>query len=157
MSTQGRLHISILGPPHFTVDDQPLVISRVQNRALLYRLATQSEPVTRDHLAFLFWPDVADAKARRNLTQLISHVRHSIPDPDLLLTTKEHVQLDLSRVHSDAIEFERLCALNDVASLRQAVNIYRDALLCSAVSPCPTTQNTNRGSVANAIALKYAF
>lgn len=129
MSIQVRLHICILGPPHLALNDQPIIIKRAQIRALLYCLAAQAEPVGRDHLTFLFWPDIEDAKARRHLTQLISHMRRALPDPTLLLTTKEHVQLDFSHVFSDAVEFERLADMGDISSLRQAFDLYQDMLL----------------------------
>jgi DNA-binding SARP family transcriptional activator len=130
-----QLCFSILGPPRFTCDDKPLSIGRQQYRALLYRLAAQTEPVARDHLMFLFWPDMPDEHARRNLTQLLSHVRRLLPDPDLLLTTKEHVQLDPMRVRSDAVEFDRLCKMDDEASLCQAITLYRDVLLTGVSLP----------------------
>ncbi|RIK45088.1 MAG: hypothetical protein DCC55_00075 [Chloroflexi bacterium] len=135
MTESMQLCLSILGPPAITFDDKPLSIGRQQNRALLYRLAAQPEPVARDQLIFLFWPDMPDEHARRNLTQLLSHVRHSLPDPDLLLTTKEHVQLDPLRVRSDAVEFDRLCKTDDKASLSQAITLYRDILLTGVSLP----------------------
>ncbi|MDQ4075123.1 MAG: hypothetical protein M3220_02625, partial [Chloroflexota bacterium] len=61
------LHLELLGPPQIRQGTRPLVLSRQQVRLLLYRLGLL-EPVSRDELAFLFWPDVPDATARRNLT-----------------------------------------------------------------------------------------
>src|SRR6185436_8838764 len=103
------LRITLLGAPRFIYSKKPLIVDRVQNRALLYRLAAQSEPVARDHLAFLFWPDEADTRSRRLLTQVLSHVRRALPDPELLITTQEHVQLDPARVASDAATLNALC------------------------------------------------
>lgn len=46
-------------------------LARRQMRTLRYRLAVDKRPVTRDQLCFLFWPDIADTAARRNLTVLL--------------------------------------------------------------------------------------
>jgi DNA-binding SARP family transcriptional activator len=104
------LRIYLLGPPRVEWAGRPLVIPRRQARALLYRLAVRVEPAPREHLCFLFWPDVPESTARRNLSHLLTHLRHALPDPDLLLITEDRVGLDPRRVWSDAVAFERLGA-----------------------------------------------
>jgi DNA-binding SARP family transcriptional activator len=69
------LWIGLLGPPEITWAHQPVPIARHQTRALLYHLAVELRPVPRTQLCYLFWPDVADAIARRNLTRLLVLVR----------------------------------------------------------------------------------
>ena len=48
-----------------------LCIPRRQPRALLYRLGIRLEGVPRDELCFLFWPDVPNVTAHRNLSPAI--------------------------------------------------------------------------------------
>src|SRR5262252_6416177 len=35
---------------------------------------------SREHLAFLFWPDSTETQARTNLRQLLHHLRSALPD-----------------------------------------------------------------------------
>lgn len=129
MNNSAHLHFRVLGPPSISANGMPLPLGRLQHRALLYRLAAQQEPVTRDQLAFLFWPDVADSRARRNLTQLLSHVRRALPDTDLLLTSKEHVQLDPARVWSDAVAFVQLAQRGEATAWKRMAELYVGELL----------------------------
>ena len=82
------LHVYLLGSPRIEQEKNLLEIPRLQARALFYRLAAHLEPVARDHLYFLFWPDVPDQTARRNLTLLLSHLRRALPEPELLTASK---------------------------------------------------------------------
>ncbi|MCP4164315.1 MAG: AAA family ATPase, partial [Chloroflexi bacterium] len=87
----------------------------------------------REQLAFLFWPDTPDATARRNLTQRLSMLRHDLPAPELLQTTKTQVQLDPERCWSDVVEFSRLSARGDskgnLDEMQEAVSLYRGPYL----------------------------
>lgn len=58
------IQITLLGAPAITYQGEPLLINRSQIRSLLFRLAAQSEPLPRDLLAQLFWPNTDDAQAR---------------------------------------------------------------------------------------------
>lgn len=128
-----ELHVHLLGPPRVAHAGQPLTISRRQTRAMLYRLAARQEPVGREQLAFLFWPDKPEATARHNLSQLLSLLRHALPHRDWLLTTRSHVHLDREFVWSDAAALEALCggrdAYDQIEKLEQAVSLYRGPFL----------------------------
>ncbi len=137
---KASLRIYLLGPPRVEWAGRPLYIPRRQARALLYRLATQPQPVPREHLCFLFWPDTPDASARRNLTRQLTHLRRALPAPEVLMTSGDQVTLDPDRVWSDTAAFERLCATPDGESrllreagfldaLQQAVDLYRGSFL----------------------------
>jgi ABC-type oligopeptide transport system substrate-binding subunit/DNA-binding SARP family transcriptional activator len=125
------LRVTLLGAPAFAYAGKAFDVERVQNRALLYRLSVELAPVARSELAFLFWPDVSDARAQRLLTQLLSHVRRALP-AELLVTNKTHVGLDETKVWSDAATFLALCRGEKhapSAMLQQAVELYRGPLL----------------------------
>ncbi|MEJ2738036.1 MAG: BTAD domain-containing putative transcriptional regulator, partial [Anaerolineae bacterium] len=127
------LRIHLLGPPEVVWADRVLHLPRRQVRALLYRLAAGPQPVPREKLSYLLWPDTPEADARRNLRGLLTHLRHALPVPDLLLTSQEMVGLDPDRTWSDTVLFERLCTASGPATqaeaLQQAVDLYRGPFL----------------------------
>lgn len=57
-----ELSIFLLGPPRVEIASGPLAIPRRQARALLYRLAIEAQPVPRESLCFLFWPDAGETR-----------------------------------------------------------------------------------------------
>ena len=109
VSPRNLLNLSILGTPLLQQKSQPHEISRRQTRALLYYLAAHPEPVSRDQLTFLFWPDEGDASARRKLSRLLTHLRSALPAADCLLTPNDQVALNTSLIWCDASEFRRHC------------------------------------------------
>ena len=110
-----RLKIFMLGQSQITWDDEPLVISRRATRTLLFYLASQRKPVGRSLLCDLFWPDNSESEARNKLRGLIAKSRHSLPDPDLLITQNDYVSLDHSKIYVDQHDFtDQFAALRDV-------------------------------------------
>jgi DNA-binding SARP family transcriptional activator len=105
-----RLQLYLLGPPQVEAQGHALDIARRQVRALLYRLAAELEPIPREQLCFLFWPDARESGARRNLTHLLTHMRSILPAPDLLSTPGDLVALDADRVWSDSAALLRFGA-----------------------------------------------
>ncbi|MGC9371562.1 MAG: BREX system ATP-binding domain-containing protein, partial [Paracoccaceae bacterium] len=128
--TREPLRLRLLGPPGVAMGDTALTIPRRQVRALLYYLAAAGEPVPRERLAFLFWPDTPETDARRSLTRLLTHLRRALPREDLLQTEDDCVGLDPDGVVVDLVVFERLAEReDDVAALRRAADLYRGAFL----------------------------
>src|ERR687895_1192775 len=85
------LHITLLGPPQLVAAGQAVSLSRRQLRALLYRLAVEQQPVAREQLCFLLWPDIPEAVARRHLTVLLTQLRQALPAPDVVLTQRDAI------------------------------------------------------------------
>ncbi|MGC8875306.1 MAG: AfsR/SARP family transcriptional regulator, partial [Chloroflexia bacterium] len=108
-SGQAGLEVFLLGPPKILWAGHPLVIPRRQARALLYRLVSGGQPVPREALCFLFWPDVPDGVARRRLTHLLTHLRRALPDPGILLEAEDQIGLVPEQTWSDVAAFQRLC------------------------------------------------
>ncbi|HKS70455.1 MAG TPA: hypothetical protein VJQ45_08540, partial [Ktedonobacterales bacterium] len=52
---------------------------------LAYLLLHRDAPQSRQHLAFLFWPDSTDAQARNNLRQTLHALRLALPNADAFL------------------------------------------------------------------------
>jgi DNA-binding SARP family transcriptional activator len=127
------LRVHLLGPPLVEWAGQALNISRRQVRAILYYLATHLQAIPREHLTYLFWPDVPDSSARRNLSHLLTHLRCNLPIPELLLTADDQVALDPQRSWSDTVTIQHLCNAPQPAghteALRQTIDLYRGAFL----------------------------
>jgi len=123
------LKILLLGSPSTSWQGRPFKLARRQARALLYRLASDLQPVSREHLGFLFWPDSSEAQAKRNLNRLLSYLHNALPDLQMLLLHEETAQLNRDLVWSDAVEFAELCANKEVACGSQAIDLYRAAFL----------------------------
>ncbi|HHW87946.1 MAG TPA: AAA family ATPase [Chloroflexi bacterium] len=118
------MEIRLLGAPHLLWQGQSWTLRRRQVRALFYRLAAEPAPVSRSHLAFLFWPDAADAQARRQLTRLLTALRAALPDPQLLLVDEETATLDQARVSVDCHSFATSAEVNETATLASAAALY---------------------------------
>lgn len=129
------MHINLLGSCQVFWQERPLAVPRRQTRALLYRLAAALEPIPRGHLAFLFWPDIPDAAARRSLTRLLSSLRVALPHPDLLLVDEENVALDPARVSSDSQQLLHAAQRDDPALLEAAAARYRGPFMAGFALP----------------------
>lgn len=128
-----QLHIRLLGVPEVYWQDAPLAIARRQARALLYRLAASAHPVARDTVCYLFWPDVGESTARRNLSRLLTLLHNALPDSALLLARDDQIALHPHFAGSDTHAFEQLWtqwgADGNVNHLRQAAALYRGPFL----------------------------
>ncbi|MBO9393017.1 hypothetical protein [Caldilinea sp.] len=119
------MRINLLGSCQVVWQGLPLTILRRQTRALLYLLAARLEPIPRARIAFLFWPDMSDAIARRHLTRLLSGLRAVLPLPNLLLADEEGVALNPALVQSDSQQLAAASVSGDLTVLEAAVACYR--------------------------------
>ncbi|HMA33539.1 MAG TPA: BTAD domain-containing putative transcriptional regulator, partial [Chloroflexia bacterium] len=78
------LHIRLLGDLRVSYGETPITtITSPRVQALLaYLVLHRDAPQLRAHLAFLLWPDTAEARARANLRKLLHELRQALPDPD---------------------------------------------------------------------------
>ncbi|MCC6602438.1 MAG: AAA family ATPase [Anaerolineae bacterium] len=119
------MHIYLLGSCQILWQGQPFTLPRRQLRALLYRLAAQLEPVSRSHLAFLFWPDEPDATARRYLTRLLSSLRAALPQSQMLLVSEETAALNPALITADSATLAQVGLTDETAVLTHAITHYR--------------------------------
>ena len=89
-----ELSIRLLGLPAVAQRQSRLDIPRREVRALLYRLANRLEPVSREQLCFLFWPNAPEITARRALSHLLTHLRNALLSPDAVTTRDDQVELN---------------------------------------------------------------
>lgn len=106
--TTPKLNILLLGPPEVTLEGKPVLIKRRLNRALLFYLAAQRYPVTREELCALFWPEENEQTSRKYLREALSRLRTSIGVPDLLISAGEQVFLSPANVWVDYKEMDVL-------------------------------------------------
>jgi predicted ATPase/DNA-binding SARP family transcriptional activator len=138
------LHIHLLGDFLICADKTPLTalnVPRVQ-ALLAFLVLKRNAPQPRRHLAFLLWPDSAEAQARANLRKLLHQLLHALPDADRYL----HADIQTIQWRSEApfrldvADFEHALTRAQAArragepaaeraALEQAVRVYRGELL----------------------------
>jgi DNA-binding SARP family transcriptional activator len=140
------LHIQLLGGFQLYYDEAPVAtIIQARRQALLaYLLLHRHTPQSRQHLAFLFWPDSTEAQARTNLRRELHQLRHVLPEADRFLAVgAQTVQWRADAPYTlDITDFECALALADEAqragqiarvctALAQAIKVYAGDLLPS--------------------------
>lgn len=78
------LRIQLLGEFYLVYGELPVAhIDSPRLQSLLaYLVLHRSVPQSRQHLAFLFWPDSSEAQARNDLRQSLHLLKHTLPDAD---------------------------------------------------------------------------
>jgi predicted ATPase/DNA-binding SARP family transcriptional activator len=128
------LHVQLLGDFCLVYHEQPVKgIDKPRLQSLLaYLLLHRDTPQSRQHLAFLLWPDSSEAQARTNLRKLLHQLRQTLPAADRFL----YADMQTVQWRSDALvtldvfEFERAVRqAQSTTSLRESINLYRGELL----------------------------
>src|SRR5688572_15291216 len=128
-----ELRLNLLGKPEVWLDDAPVTaFTTAKTEALLYYLALTGRPHSRGALARLFWGDMPDAPAKRNLTKALSVLRGLLA-PYLVLE-RQSVAFNFEAPHAlDVTRFEAALAParagHDLAALQAAAALYRGELL----------------------------
>jgi predicted ATPase/DNA-binding SARP family transcriptional activator len=141
-ATGDLLHVTLFGPPRLAWRDAAVVLPRRQMRALVFCLAAAAQPLSRDRLCFLLWPDSGESVARRNLSVLLNQLRTSLPSSDLLVVQREAVTLLHERLWSDAAQLD--AALREahrhdnIEPLAAAVTLYGGPFLHGFTLPSST-------------------
>ncbi|MEZ4709896.1 MAG: BTAD domain-containing putative transcriptional regulator [Caldilineaceae bacterium] len=126
-----KLYFALLGEPHVLYDGAPLTgFISAKAQALLYYLAATGRAHSRDTLATLFWDEMPESAAKKNLTKALSNLRKLVRD---------HLQADnqsaslqwAADIHVDLHIFEQILesADPDLPALQQAVDHYNGDLL----------------------------
>ena len=123
------LQLSLLGKPQVTLGDKPLTeFSTTKTQALLFYLAATGQPHSRETLAGLLWPEMPDAKAKRNLTRALSTLR-KLMAPYLLIEARTVAFNDQAPHEIDAVVLQTAIRSQDPSRLREAVELYRGDFL----------------------------
>ncbi len=121
------LRIDLLGQPQLTRNGNRLDEKLLHKaRALLFYLAANRQPHSRDRLGGLLWPEMPDDKARVNLRTALSRLRR-VAD-DVVVTDRRTVEL-ADAVMVDLDLFAQGVAGGDSAEKAHAVTLYRGDFL----------------------------
>ena len=128
-----RLGLRLLGKPQVHLDGQAITGFRTAKaEALLYYLAVAGQGRPREALANLLWGEMPEAKAKRNLTQILSLLRKRF-EPFLEIEPQQVGFKPGTDYWIDVVEFEQMLEAVDPAKsleqLRQAVDLYRGDFL----------------------------
>ena len=136
-----RLDICLLGEFSITREGHPVkTLNAERPQSLLaYLLLHRHSPISRQRLAYAFWPDSSDEQARTNLRNLLHTLRRGLPDADRFLALDPHtIQWRMESPYTlDAAAFQEALAAAKLAKeadqhqeyLETAVSIYKGSLL----------------------------
>ena len=135
---QDTLAIRLLGGLEVSINNRP-VKGFVSNkaRALFVYLAMSNRPRSRDEIAFLFWHDKSEKRAKANLRRVLPNLRKLLGD--YLLITRETIGfnrescywLDVEALESalTVADVEGETTGNNLAALQTILTLYRSPLL----------------------------
>jgi predicted ATPase/class 3 adenylate cyclase/DNA-binding SARP family transcriptional activator len=127
------LNLRLFGP--FTLtregESQPRLRLRKEQWLLALLALRHGEAVDRAWLAGTLWPDSDATLSLYNLRRVLSALRRALGSEAvrLLTPTPQTLRLDLTSATVDVVAFDAAIARGDVASLEEAVALYRGPLL----------------------------
>ncbi len=121
--------LRFLGTVQIEQDGKPVPGFRSRKAlALLGYLATQGQPISREHLVDLFWEGQPETRGRANLSWVLNKIGSRLPG--CLQSDRHTVQFQQTGLYwSDIDAFELLVARREMASLSAAVELYRGEFL----------------------------
>lgn len=120
--------VKLLGTPKVILDQETQTLPNDKRGALLAYLAFQTDWVSREQLAFLFWADADQSTALANLRQLLRRSKQ-LPYATNLEIEPEQVRWQVS---TDITNFQKHCQDQDWL---KAVEHYQDHFLGNFTSP----------------------
>ena len=138
------IRIELFGQFRVAANGVPLTapVTQRMQALLAYLLLHAGSPVSRQQLAFLFWPDTTEPQARTNLRQLLHHLRSAWRDFDgyiemdtqvLRWRTEHAFTLDVAEFDAAAAQADQPEKRDDYAlaraTLEKCAALYRGDLL----------------------------
>ena len=126
------LRVQLLGGFALAYNDTPVLsvkTARLQS-LLTYLILHRDTPQSRQHMAFLLWPDTHEARARNNLRQFLYQLRQTLPNSDRFVATDSNTVCWQTREAQliDVDIFERLLVEAEAAESRGDTSSQRRAL-----------------------------
>ncbi|MCB0105571.1 MAG: AAA family ATPase, partial [Caldilineaceae bacterium] len=128
-----QLQLTLLGEPKISLNDAPLTgFISVKAQALLIYLAVATGMHTRDTLATLFWDEMPEAAAKKNLTKALSNLRKLLGD---YIVADNHIAglggalpcwVD---VHAFSQAVDTAVTVVDLNKLQETIALYRGEFL----------------------------
>ena len=127
----GLVSIRLLGPFRIFKGERPLAELPNKASALLAFLAMQSDPVPREKLAELLWPDRQKEQSRQSLRQAIYSIRGSLGDlaDKIIEINRLTTAIRLSGVAADAVALTNSHADDEIDSLAGRARLYAGEFL----------------------------
>lgn len=135
------LQIQLLGGFRLLYNNDPVsMVHQLRLQSLLaYLVMHRDSPQSRQHLAFLFWPDTREAQARANLRKALYDLRKLLPSLDHFVQIEEQflqwrnsaaMTLDVELFAASLTQAERADQQESArAALEEAVALYVGDLL----------------------------
>ena len=135
-----KLHIRLLGDFRVAISDQPITTldtPRLQS-FLAYLILHREAAQTRQHIAFLFWPNSSEDQAQTNLRNLIFALRHALPGFDKYVSSNRRTlqwkanacaTLDVDEFEGAFADADAHPTTDQVHSLRKVVDLYTGDLV----------------------------
>lgn len=135
------LRLTLFGAPQVDIEGQPLVELLQAPRVvsmLAYLALHADQPQPRSLLAAVFWPEIPEAQARRNVTNILWRLHNLLGEAsDHLEITRQTACFNISIPHHDHNTcwidvhcFEQYAVQgDDINALEQALQLYRGDLL----------------------------
>lgn len=127
----------LLGIPHVQSNNQSVRgFKSRKTLALLCYLAVRAQPLTRTHLANLFWGDKSEADGRANLSRALNNLTTLFPNS--IRATRDTLNLVDDVFTVDIRTFETLSTRGSVEALHAAVALYHDEFMSGLfLDDCP--------------------
>jgi DNA-binding SARP family transcriptional activator len=127
----GLVSIRLLGPFRIFKGERPLAELPNKASALLAFLAMQSDPVPREKLAELLWPDRQQEQSRQSLRQAIYSIRGSLGDlaEKIIEMNRLTAAIRLSGVAADAVALTNSHGDDGINSLAGRARLYAGEFL----------------------------
>lgn len=120
--------IILFGKPDICVQGAVIAIKRKKAKALLFYLAAQEKPCSREQLIDIFWPGMDPGTAAHNLSVHLHYLKKVVPE--FLVMDQGYVKLS-EAVKVDVRIYERNLRASHptVAMMEEAVTLYTDEFL----------------------------
>ncbi|HXV60072.1 MAG TPA: bacterial transcriptional activator domain-containing protein, partial [Vicinamibacteria bacterium] len=134
----GTLRLHLLGPVR--VERRGMPVRGFESRkalGLLCYLAAERQPLSRAHLADMFWCDKPEARGLGNLSRVLHNLASLMPG--CLATNRRSIQWQGgSRCWLDLDAFDELAGKNEAKQLAEAVDLYRNDFMAGfTIDDCP--------------------
>lgn len=129
------LHLELLGSPHIRLGERPLTsFTTMKAQALLIYLAVTQRRHSRDTLASLFWQDMPDWQAKKNLRNTLPNLR-ALVGSHLTITRHSVAFNPASPYYLDVEVLRNTLSLpqtvTNAQALQDTIALYRDDFLAT--------------------------
>lgn len=123
-----EINVELFGTPRVYAGRTPVVLPRRRTRALLYYLAAEPQPHSREEITAVIWPDLTPAKARRQLSDALTDLRRTL-GAGVIESQGDSVgwtgpPSDVARLGTLLAEANRKAPLDAVHLLAEAAALY---------------------------------